>query len=168
MKTRSDAKERGARLTQFGGRVKEPGVLGERITVGHPGNEIGDVAGAGADLAAAIESLKPERIVGAEVATRDDAMTAGEMGADYVMFGAPRPGERPAPLDALIERVAWWAEIFETPCVAYAGALAGIPELARAGADFVAIGDALFEDPRGLTAAAADAAARLTVTETTT
>jgi hypothetical protein len=37
-----------------------------------------------------------------------------------------------------------------------------------AGADFVAIGDALFEDPRGLKAAAADAAARLTVTETTT
>ncbi len=48
------------------------------------------VAGAGEDLAAAIESLKPERIVGAGfVRTRDEAMTAGEMGADYVMFGEP-------------------------------------------------------------------------------
>ena len=42
---------------------------------------------------AAIESLKPERIVGAGfLRTRDEAMTAGEMGADYVMFGEPRRG----------------------------------------------------------------------------
>jgi len=37
-----------------------------------------------------------------------------------------------------------------------------------AGADFVAVGDALFADPRGVRAAAADVAARLKITETAT
>ena len=51
------------------------------------------VAGAGEELDAAIKRLKPERIVGAgSLRTRDEAMTAGEMGADYVMFGEPREG----------------------------------------------------------------------------
>ena len=47
-------------------------------------------------------------------------MTLGEAGADYLMFGEPRPdGSLPA-LDEVVERAAWWAEIFETPCVAFA------------------------------------------------
>jgi thiamine-phosphate pyrophosphorylase len=103
------------------------------------------VAGAGADLEAAIESLKPERIVGAgSLRTRDEAMIAGELGADYVMFGEPRGGARPIALEALAERVSWWAEIFETPCVAYADAISAVGELARAGADFIAIDEAIW------------------------
>jgi thiamine-phosphate pyrophosphorylase len=103
------------------------------------------VAGASADLAAAIESLKPERIVGAgSLRTRDEAMTAGELGADYVMFGEPRRGARATDLEALAERVSWWAEIFETPCVAYADAISAAGELARAGADFVAVDEAIW------------------------
>ena len=107
------------------------------------------VNGAGAELAAAVESLKPERIVGAGfLRTRDEAMTAGEMGADYVMFGEPRRG---APtmelLKSLAERVGWWAEIFETPCVAYADTIDAAGALADAGADFVALGDAIWGRP---------------------
>ncbi len=103
------------------------------------------VAGASADLAAAIESLKPERIVGAgSLRTRDEAMTAGELGADYVMFGEPRRGARAMDLEALAERVGWWAEIFETPCVAYADSISAAGELARAGADFVAVDEAIW------------------------
>ena len=103
------------------------------------------VAGASADLASAIGSLKPERIVGAgSLRTRDEAMTAGELGADYVMFGEPRHGARTMDLEALAERVSWWAEIFETPCVAYADAISAAGELARAGADFVAIDEAIW------------------------
>ena len=45
---------------------------------------------------------------------------------------------------ALTERVAWWAEIFETPCVACAGALPEARALKEAGADFVALGEAIF------------------------
>jgi thiamine-phosphate pyrophosphorylase len=46
--------------------------------------------------------------------------------------------------DLLAERVAWWAEIFETPCVAYADTLERAGELADAGADFVALGEAVW------------------------
>ena len=106
------------------------------------------VLGAGAELDEAIKSLKPERIVGAgSLRTRDEAMTAGEMGADYVMFGEPHGGVQTmglASLVSLTERVVWWAEIFETPCVAYADTIAAAGTLADAGADFVAIGDAIW------------------------
>ena len=69
------------------------------------------VAGDGEDLIEAIKSLKPERIVGAgSLRTRDEAMTAGEMGADYVMFGEPHGGAQTrglASLVSLTERVVW-------------------------------------------------------------
>jgi thiamine-phosphate pyrophosphorylase len=107
------------------------------------------IAGAGAHLVAAIKRLKPERIVGAgSLRTRDEAMTAGEMGADYVMFGEPHEGAQTmglASLVSLTERVVWWAEIFETPCVAYTDTIAAAGALADAGADFVALGDAIWD-----------------------
>ena len=103
------------------------------------------VSGAAVDLEAAIDRLKPERIVGAGfLRTRDEAMTAGEMGADYVMFGEPHEGARALGLATLTERVAWWAEIFETPCVAYADTIEAAGALKGAGADFVALGDAIW------------------------
>jgi thiamine-phosphate pyrophosphorylase len=106
------------------------------------------VDGGGADLRAAVESLKPERIVGAGcLPTRDEAMTAGEIGADYVMFGEPSRGAPAMGPRSLAERVAWWAEIFETPCVAYADTIAGAGALAGAGADFVALGEAIWASP---------------------
>ena len=47
-------------------------------------------------------------------------MLAAEAGADYVMFGEPdENGHRPS-FDAVIERVEWWAEVFEIPCVGFA------------------------------------------------
>ena len=76
---------------------------------------------------------------------RDEAMTAGEKGADYVMFGEPRGGAPAMPLELLLERVGWWAEIFETPCVAYAETIEAARRLARAGADFVALEEAVWE-----------------------
>jgi thiamine-phosphate pyrophosphorylase len=80
------------------------------------------------------------------------------------MFG---DNTRPS-LEALIERVSWWADVFEIPCVAYAATLDEISPLVDAGADFVAIGDALFADPRGVARAAADASSRLSLTEAAT
>lgn len=105
------------------------------------------------DIAAfedAVGGLRPDRIAGVSgLETRHDAMLAAERGADYVMFGEPgEEGHRPS-LDAIQERVGWWAEVFETPCVAYAGNLDEIGALVRAGADFVAAGDFIFTDPRG-------------------
>lgn len=106
------------------------------------------VAGSGQALDEALECLKPERIVGAGgLRLRDDAMTAGEKGADYVMFGEPRGAAPGLSLQALIERVAWWAEIFETPCVAYAQSIDAAGALARAGADFIALDRAIWGAP---------------------
>lgn len=103
---------------------------------------------AGAELADAIERLKPDRIVGAgSLRTRDEAMTAGEMGADYVMFGEKRRGGPSFESQSLPERVRWWAEIFETPCVAYAESIAAAGALADAGADFIALCESVWECP---------------------
>jgi thiamine-phosphate pyrophosphorylase len=94
--------------------------------------------------AAAFSSLKPHFIAGvAGLASRHEAMTAGEAGADYVMFGEPH-GERRPSLDAIVERVSWWAEIFQIPCVAFAASLDEIPILVRAGADFIALDDVIW------------------------
>ncbi len=105
------------------------------------------------EFAAAVGSLKPDRVAGCGgLASRHDAMQAAEDGADYVMFGEPERGRRPS-LEAVLERVEWWAEVFEVPCVAYAGGPDEIAPLAAAGADFVAIGDWLWSDARGAPAA---------------
>jgi thiamine-phosphate pyrophosphorylase len=80
-------------------------------------------------------------------------MTAGEGGVDYVMFGEPRPDGLLPPIAAVAERAAWWAEIFETPCVAYAPTLEALARLARTGAEFVALGDAVWDHPDGPAAA---------------
>jgi len=96
-----------------------------------------------AGVADAVASCRPERIVGAGgLALRDDAMSAAEAGVDYVMFGEPGAALSP---EALLERVGWWAEIFETPCVAYAAALDEVAALAAAGADFVALDVAVWD-----------------------
>jgi thiamine-phosphate pyrophosphorylase len=110
------------------------------------------------DIADALESLKPDWIVGAGgLASRHDAMTAAEGGADYVMFGEPDArGERPS-FDAILERISWWAEVFEAPCVAYAAKIDDVAALVAAGADFVALGqgfdDWVWRDPAAAIAA---------------
>src|SRR5262249_37809937 len=92
-------------------------------------------------------------------------MMAGERGADYVMFGEPETdGSRPS-FGAILERVGWWAELFEVPCVAYAANPDEVGLLAAAGADFVAVGSGIWDDPRGPAVAAAEAGGRPAVRE---
>ena len=115
----------------------------------------------------ALATLKPMRIAGCgRLVTRHDAMVVAEAGADYVMFGEPdAAGRRPA-FDAVAERVAWWAELFEVPCVGFAASLDELQPLAAAGADFIALGDCIFADRRGGAAAMAEAVRRLAAVET--
>lgn len=102
-------------------------------------------------LKAATAALKPKYIAGCGGLTeRHDAMAAGESGADYVMFGEPN-GRRPS-FDAVVERVAWWAEIFQNPCVGYAESVEEVAALVAAGADFVAVGETLWRDKARLKA----------------
>ena len=75
-------------------------------------------------------------------------------------------GRRPS-FEAIVERVAWWAEVFETPCVGFAATLDEVEPLAAAGADFVARRRLRASATRAAAAVAvADAARRLAVAET--
>jgi thiamine-phosphate pyrophosphorylase len=87
--------------------------------------------------------------------SRDLAMTAGEAGADYVAFGAFFPtatketSHRPDP-----SILSWWSRLFEIPCVAIGGITpASAPVLVEAGADFLAVCNAVWGDERGPAAA---------------
>lgn len=106
----------------------------------------------------AMPTLKPDRILGVSgLITRHDAMVAGEAGADYVLFGEPDAnGERPS-ADAICERLDWWAELFEPPCVGFAATLDEAQMFAAAGADFVLVGDFIWQDSRGAQAALVEA-----------
>ncbi|MGM4916771.1 thiamine phosphate synthase [Tardiphaga sp. 813_E8_N1_3] len=111
-----------------------------------------------APLQDALPSLKPDRIAGCGgLSTRHNAMAAGEAGADYVLFGEPdTKGQRPS-TEAITERLQWWAELFEPPCVGFAATLDEAREFAAAGADFVLVGDVIWNDARGAAAALVDA-----------
>jgi len=61
--------------------------------------------------------------------------------------------------------VAWWAEIFEVPCVAFAETADQAAELARAGADFIALGAALWNDRERVETIIAETAARISAPE---
>jgi thiamine-phosphate pyrophosphorylase len=112
---------------------------------------------------AALPLLKPDRIAGAGgLLGRHDAMLAGEAGADYVMFGEPDRRGRRLPFDELEERLLWWADLLEIPCVGYAGGPDEVAALARTGADFVALGEWIWTEPQGAAAAVAAAAGHLT------
>ncbi|HWG06811.1 MAG TPA: thiamine phosphate synthase [Beijerinckiaceae bacterium] len=125
------------------------------------------IRGSGATLEQAlddaIQRIKPERIVGVgPLSTKHDAMTAAERDLDYLLFGGPFPEARGMTLAGIIERVAWWSEIFTVPCIGYAHRLDDVAALASAGADFIALGEAVWSDPRGSAAAIRDAQAALT------
>ncbi len=113
------------------------------------------IDGPGEALDATLKAMKPKHIVGVGgIVTRDDAMRAGETGVDYLMFGGP---EAKQSFLEIRERVAWWGEIFNLACVAYAHQLAEVAALVAAGADFVALETAVWDDPRGAAAAVAEA-----------
>jgi thiamine-phosphate pyrophosphorylase len=103
-----------------------------------------------AALKEALPSLKPDRIAGVGgLTTRHHSMDAGEIGADYLLFGEPdAKGQRPSS-QAIAERLDWWAELFEPPCVGFAMSLEEAHEFAASGADFVLVGDFIWADPRG-------------------
>ncbi|MDP2115965.1 MAG: thiamine phosphate synthase [Brevundimonas sp.] len=96
--------------------------------------------------------------------SRELAMDAAEAGADYVAFGAFFPNatkatvHRPDP-----EILTIWQETVEIPCVAIGGITAETAgELARAGADFVAVSAAVWAHPDGPAAGVRDLAHALT------
>jgi thiamine-phosphate pyrophosphorylase len=113
-------------------------------------------------FAAGLSSLKPARIAGAGgLKSKHEAMEAAESGADYVMFGEPDANGVAPPREAACERLAWWSEVFQIPCVGYAGSADAVADISAAGADFVALGDYVWNDERGPAAAILAAAAAM-------
>jgi thiamine-phosphate pyrophosphorylase len=87
--------------------------------------------------------------------SRHLAMEAAEAGADYVAFGAFFPTTtKEAPTRADPELLSIWQETMSVPCVAIGGVTAATArELARAGADFLAVSGGVWAHPEGPAAA---------------
>jgi len=112
----------------------------------HLGQSDGDLRGARAMLGPTVQIGRTCHD------SRHLAMQAGEDGADYVAFGAfyettTKPSHyRPVP-----QLLSWWSALFEVPCVAIGGITpANVAPLVEAGADFIAVCQAVFgaDDPR--------------------
>jgi len=108
-----------------------------------------------AEVAAARAALGGNSIVGVDCgASRHEAMLAGEAEADYVAFGGRQPAQA--------ELLSWWQALMTVPCVAFgAETLAAARDMARAGADFVALGEAFWSGCHNPAAAVAELAAEL-------
>ncbi len=125
--------------------LNDDATLASRLGVGaHLGQSDGDHAAARRLLDGATLGITCH-------GSRHLAMEAGEVGADYVAFGAFFPtGTKDALHRAEPETLAWWAEVMEVPCVAIGGITAeNCAPLVRAGADFLAVVGAVWNHPDG-------------------
>lgn len=87
--------------------------------------------------------------------SRHLAMEAGEAGADYVAFGAMfQSGTKKADIFAGTDIIEWWTLISPIPCVAIGGITPdnALP-IIEAGADFIAVGGAVWTAAEGATEA---------------
>lgn len=89
--------------------------------------------------------------------SRHLAMEAAEAGADYVAFGAFFPtSTKDAPTRAEPEILTIWQETMQTPCVAIGGiTVETAAEMAKAGADFIAVSAGVWKHSEGPAAAVA-------------
>jgi len=83
--------------------------------------------------------------------SRHLAMEAGEGGVNYVAFGAFFPTQTKETLHrAQVDVLLWWSAIMEIPCVAIGGITPdNCQPLIEAGADFLAVSGAVWNDPKG-------------------
>ena len=109
-----------------------------------------------ASYAEARRLMGKDRIVGVTCHdSRHLAMEAAEAGADYVAFGAFYPTTTKDPKTRCeLEILTIWQESMQTPCVAIGGiGVAQAREVARAGADFVAVSAGVWSNGDGPAAA---------------
>lgn len=94
----------------------------------------------------AVAAAKGRMIVGAGGAkTRHEALQLGEAQPDYLFFGKFGFDTRAEPHPRNLALAQWWAQMVEIPCIAMAGnEIASTIAVAQTGAEFVALGDAVF------------------------
>ncbi|MEO4041500.1 thiamine phosphate synthase [Hoeflea sp. CAU 1731] len=100
-------------------------------------------------LRESVEKHAPQLIVGGgNPQTRHAALDAGEAQPDYVFFGKLRGDIKPEPHSKNLALAEWWSEIVQIPSLVMGGL---DPEsaltVAEHGADFVALGSAVFAEP---------------------
>jgi len=134
--------------TRVAGRVGADGI---HVDTGHD------------ELAEAIERHQGRMMVGAGGAKdRDAALQLGELRPDYIFFGRFGYDSASEPHQRNLALGRWWAEMIEIPCIVQAGAaLASVEAVGSTGAEFVALGNAVFADGTDPRAAVAEANAVL-------
>lgn len=92
----------------------------------------------------------PDAIVGYSCRdSRHLAMTGAEAGADYIVFGRQNP-ESAAEVAGTLDLIRWWVDLMEVPCVALGARTADdVAAYVAAGADFIAVGTAVWDHPQG-------------------
>jgi len=110
-------------------------------------------------LAEARRILGPDAMIGVTCHDdRDLAWDAAEGGADYVAFGAFYPTDTKTTVHRPgLEILTVWQETVETPCVAIGGiTVETAAEVARAGADFIAVSAGVWSYDAGPASAVKD------------
>lgn len=122
-------------------------ILNDTRIAGRVGADGIHIEGKAAELAEAIEKHTPKFIVGTgNLRDRHGAMEIGELQPDYVFFGKVGADNKPDAHPRNLALAGWWAELVEIPSVAQAGnTVESVIEAAQTGADFVALGRAVFE-----------------------
>ncbi|WP_027231253.1 thiamine phosphate synthase [Phyllobacterium sp. UNC302MFCol5.2] len=118
--------------TQVAGRVKADGL---------------HIEGPATAIADAVSRFSPKLIVGTgNVKNRHTALEMGEAQPDYVLFGKIGADTKPEAHPRNIELADWWAGMIEIPCIIQAGNnLESIVDAVSTGAEFIALGAAIFE-----------------------
>lgn len=101
-----------------------------------------------ASLEEVIEKHQAKLMVGTGgVTTRDDALELGEARPDYMFFGRFGYDTKPEPHPRNLKLGGWWSEMVQIPCIVMAGSeMQSVVEVARTGADFVAVSAAVFAE----------------------
>jgi thiamine-phosphate pyrophosphorylase len=94
----------------------------------------------------AVKKADGKTIVGADAGrTRDQALNVGEMRPDYVLIGKLDGDTHPEPHPRNLELAAWWAELIEVSAIVMAGStVQSVTSAAETGAEFIALGQAIF------------------------
>lgn len=119
----------------------------------------GDLAG----IEAGVEDYSNRFMLGAEGSNkRHAAMEIGESGIDYIMFGRLDAPATQTIHEKSLELADWWSSLFEVPAVVIGGTkLEGCSQAGKAGIEFIALRDAIWDHEQGPQAAIQQANALL-------